>query len=60
MNLKGTQCAHCREIYSLLKNKSMYFIWALYDSLCLFLCVNIMVVSVFWSEPKLIYDDLVD
>lgn len=33
MNLKGTQRAHCREIYSLLKNKkSMYFIWALYDS----------------------------
>lgn len=25
MNLKGTQCAHCREIYSLLSNKSISF-----------------------------------
>lgn len=57
MNLKGAQCAHCREIYSLLrkkkkKNISFGHFMILNVFFFFFKCVNILVVSVFWSEPK--------
>ncbi len=52
-------CTLQKNVLFIKEQQYMYFIWAIYESQC-FLCVNIMVVSVFWSEQKLIYNDLVD